>query len=180
MSPKLQQSLCQKYPSIFQDTGKPVQKSLMIWGICVGDGWYGILDALCTNIQNHIDQHNQRCERDSQYNLMREQLTQGDCTLFDTKEAAWYSDPVKRQARINQIVTEPARICQTPLQQVVAVQVKEKFGGLRFYYDGGDSYVEGLVAMAESMSYRTCDVCGNPGKTNNSGWISVRCEQHSN
>tara|TARA_B100000900_G_scaffold407158_1_gene419377 strand:- start:186 stop:476 length:291 start_codon:yes stop_codon:yes gene_type:complete len=33
------------------------------------------------------------------------------------------------------------------------VQIKEKFGGLRFYYEGGDKYVEGLVTMAESYSY---------------------------
>jgi hypothetical protein len=34
--------------------------------------------------------------------------------------------------------------------QVVATQVKEKFGTLRFYYDGGDDYIDGLVSMAES------------------------------
>lgn len=33
------------------------------------------------------------------------------------------------------------------------VQIKEKFGGLRFYYVGGDKYIEGLVAMAEAYSY---------------------------
>jgi hypothetical protein len=180
MSPELEKSLYQKYPAIFQDNTKSIQESCMAWGICVGDGWYGILDALCSNIQNHTDQYNQQCKRDAQYNLMREQLIRGDCTLFDTKEASWYSDDIKRQNRINQIVTESARIVQTPLQQVVAEQVKEKFGGLRFYYRGGDSYISGLVAMAESMSYRTCDVCGNPGTKNNTGWIRARCEQHAN
>ena len=33
------------------------------------------------------------------------------------------------------------------------VQIKEKFGGLRFYYEGGDKYIEGLVAMTEAYSY---------------------------
>jgi hypothetical protein len=36
--------------------------------------------------------------------------------------------------------------------QVVAQQVKEKFGTLRFYYTGGDQYIRGLVTMAEVMS----------------------------
>ena len=33
------------------------------------------------------------------------------------------------------------------------VQVKEKFGGLRFYAHGGDQYIEGLIAMTEAYSY---------------------------
>jgi hypothetical protein len=36
--------------------------------------------------------------------------------------------------------------------QVVAQQVKEKFGTLRFYYTGGDEYIRGLVSMAQAMS----------------------------
>ena len=37
------------------------------------------------------------------------------------------------------------------VRQVTLDQVKEKFGTLRFYYTGGDDYIRGLVAMAESM-----------------------------
>lgn len=59
-------------------------------------------------------------------------------------------------------------------------QVKEKYGGLRLYFSGGDDYVEGLVSMAEAMSYYICEVCGNKGEANKSGWISVRCEAHRN
>jgi len=55
-------------------------------------------------------------------------------------------------------------------------QVKEKFGGLRVYFSGGDDYVEGLVSMAESFSYKVCEVCGNKGKPNKGGWISTLCE----
>lgn len=62
--------------------------------------------------------------------------------------------------------------------QVEAVQVKEKFGGLRFYYDGGDDFIEGAVWLAESMSYRICDICGSPGTPNNIGWIATRCDEH--
>lgn len=62
--------------------------------------------------------------------------------------------------------------------QVVAEQVKEKFGTLRFYYRGGDDYIRGLVSMAESMSGVTCEQCGAPGTTDGQGWISTRCETH--
>ena len=63
--------------------------------------------------------------------------------------------------------------------QVVAAQVKEKFGGLRFYVDGGDDWVYGAITMAESISYRTCEVCGAPGVTRGTGWIRTTCDQHS-
>jgi hypothetical protein len=55
-------------------------------------------------------------------------------------------------------------------------QVKEKYGGLRLYFSGGDEYVEGLVSMAEAMSYKICEVCGNKGKPNEGGWISTFCD----
>jgi hypothetical protein len=57
-------------------------------------------------------------------------------------------------------------------------QVKEKYGGLRLYFSGGDDYVEGLVSMAEAISYYVCEICGNKGEANKGGWISVRCEAH--
>ena len=63
--------------------------------------------------------------------------------------------------------------------QVVAAQVKEKFGGLRFYIDGGDDWVYGAISMAESMSYRTCEVCGAPGKTRGGAWIRTTCDEHT-
>ena len=59
-------------------------------------------------------------------------------------------------------------------------QVKEKYGGLRLYFSGGDDYVEGLVSMAEAISYYVCEICGNKGEANKGGWISVRCEAHRN
>lgn len=62
--------------------------------------------------------------------------------------------------------------------QVVADQVKEKFGTLRFYYTGGDDYISGLVSMAESMSGVTCEECGAPGESGGSGWITTLCETH--
>lgn len=65
------------------------------------------------------------------------------------------------------------------VNQVVAVQVKEKFGGLRFYYEGGDDTVSGMVRMAESWAEHTCEVCGNKGVTRGGGWLRTLCDEHS-
>jgi hypothetical protein len=43
-------------------------------------------------------------------------------------------------------------------------QIKEKFGGLRFYYGAGatanDARIGVLIAQAERVAARTCEVCG--------------------
>jgi hypothetical protein len=64
------------------------------------------------------------------------------------------------------------------IPQVVAEQVKEKFGRLRFYYRGGDEYIDGLVSMAEAMSTKICMTCGKPGVMYTNGWWNVACEEH--
>jgi len=61
---------------------------------------------------------------------------------------------------------------------VIATQVKEKYGTLRFYYTGGDDYVDGVVSMAESISAKTCEVCGAPGKLREGGWLKTLCDIH--
>ncbi len=60
--------------------------------------------------------------------------------------------------------------------QVVATQVKEKFGTLRFYYFGGDDVISGLVSMAETISGITCEACGNSGRTRTNGWHRTLCD----
>lgn len=62
--------------------------------------------------------------------------------------------------------------------QVVAVQIKEKFGGLRFYYNGGDDNVRGMVRMAEAWADSSCEDCGAPGQRRNGGWIRTLCDAH--
>lgn len=62
--------------------------------------------------------------------------------------------------------------------QVVVSQIKEKFGGLRFYYDGGDDEISGMVRMAESWADHSCEECGAPGKSRNGGWIKTLCDKH--
>lgn len=57
-------------------------------------------------------------------------------------------------------------------------QIKEKFGGLRFYYTGGDDRVEGMVSLAERLSYSICEHCGSTKNVTQikGGWITTLCE----
>lgn len=62
--------------------------------------------------------------------------------------------------------------------QVVVEQIKEKFGGLRFYYQGGDDRVDGMVRMAEAWADHSCEMCGKPGERRSGGWIRTLCDEH--
>jgi hypothetical protein len=64
------------------------------------------------------------------------------------------------------------------VEQVVVEQIKEKFGGLRFYYTGGDDQISGMVRMAEAWAERSCEECGAPGTAGGKGWIKTLCPVH--
>ena len=67
-----------------------------------------------------------------------------------------------------------------PIEQVVFLQVKEKFGGLTIYHRGGDEYCDGLIAMTKTISYRFCEICGTAGYLHvgqTKGWIQSICAE---
>lgn len=63
--------------------------------------------------------------------------------------------------------------------QVEASQVKEKYAGLRFYIGGGDSEVDGMISLAEDMSYTICEVCGSTKnvKVRGTSWVKTLCNK---
>ena len=59
-----------------------------------------------------------------------------------------------------------------------AVQVKEKFGTLRFYMNSGTDTMYKIIEKAEAKSAKTCEVCGKPGKLRGTGWLYTSCRKH--
>lgn len=66
------------------------------------------------------------------------------------------------------------------------IQVKEKFGGLRFYYTVEDKTekeidttfdIENIIDKYEKLSYKTCINCGKPATKISLGWISPWCDK---
>jgi hypothetical protein len=120
MKPELQKQLVEKYPKIFTMVGSTPQQSCMAWGLCIGDGWYWLIDNLCLQLQHDTDVNDK--------------------------------------------------------PQVVAAQVKEKFGGLRFYVNGGTDEQYGAIHFAEMLSYTICEMCGTTeGVKQTKGWINSLC-----
>ena len=61
-------------------------------------------------------------------------------------------------------------------------QIKEKFGGLRFYVsseppNSSMRAIYDLINEAETNSYQTCEMCGAPGeRCSPNRWILTLCE----
>ena len=60
----------------------------------------------------------------------------------------------------------------------VVMQVKEKFGGLRYYIATGTDEMFDIIDAAEEESYHICEECGEPGKLRGDGWLSTLCNKH--
>jgi hypothetical protein len=82
------------------------------------------------------------------------------------------------------------RLCED-LEPLIAghefevLQVKEKFGGLRFYVrlDGlrlshADDAISRRIGAAVEESFHTCEICGQPGKLREDYWITTVCDEH--
>lgn len=66
------------------------------------------------------------------------------------------------------------RVDESGCTQLEAVQIKEKFGTLRFYKSGGDEVCNMIIAEAEAKSAKTCGTCGEPGGKG-SGFMDSSC-----
>lgn len=58
-------------------------------------------------------------------------------------------------------------------------QVKEKFGGLRFYIDLTPEGGNEIISKYEALSYKTCEKCGKDGMLRKGGWIQTLCDEHA-
>ena len=158
MNPILTKILLERYPEIFVNYGGDMTKTCMAWGFEIGNGWFDIMDKCCANIQNNYENAKRQYEyRLKEYNKSDEEIAE---------QVEKFGEHMKR----------PEKPPEEPTQ-LVAEQVKEKYGTLRFYSYGGCDKDDGAIDMAESMSSRICDICGNPGKVNDGGWMSCRCER---
>ncbi|UBF28542.1 hypothetical protein K9N68_12075 [Kovacikia minuta CCNUW1] len=67
---------------------------------------------------------------------------------------------------------------QHPEIPVIAIQVKEKFGGLRFYVDQSVLEIEAAIAEAELKSLQICEITGRPGRLHRrNGYYQTVCSE---
>ena len=179
MKDQLEQELCKQYPEIFKDARHPDPAvTAMHWGISVGDGWYHIIRNGCGLIQNHINQSRRTRARALRYNRAIKRALAGDpASLIKTFASKDGTLTRWQQQDYDAVLAAGLRFKTVPdaCEQVVATQVKEKFGDMRFYYSGGDRYTDGVIDLMEAMTATTCDNCGSVGAKGGTGWITVKC-----
>lgn len=57
-------------------------------------------------------------------------------------------------------------------------QIKEKFGGLRFYINSASDDVSEAINEAEEKSFKVCEVTGNPGELRTDlGWYRTLSDE---
>lgn len=61
--------------------------------------------------------------------------------------------------------------------EMYAVQIKEKYGTLRFYMSCETDEISELIRDAEVLSSQTCENCGNPGRMRGRYWYEVKCDE---
>jgi len=172
VSPELEKQLFEKYPEIFADANKSPQESCMAFGLEVGSGWYNLIDILCEALTYTFTTSIEVDEEDGK--------------RLGIEPSRWNREEKDRY------------FFKVEAPQVVASQVKEKFGTLRFYYhlkfdDANVSlsatkkypdldkinrrysdYIDGIVHFAEIASSRTCEVTGAEGSIHvRGGWYKT-------
>ena len=65
-------------------------------------------------------------------------------------------------------------------KEIRVLQIKEKFGGLRFYISSCPNNifdeVYKKIEQAEFLSEKTCEICGKEGKIRGEGWLKALCD----
>jgi hypothetical protein len=76
------------------------------------------------------------------------------------------------------LISPLVRLCNE--RGVTILQIKEKFGTLRFYVGSADDEVYAAIDRAEKQSAQVCEACGKPAVTRSNGnWFKTLCDEHA-
>ena len=174
MNEELDKKLVKAFPLLYGDRYASMQSTLMCWGF-PGDGWFDIIWDLSSKleplIQKFIDDNPNMscygcgCTKERHYGW--KSWKPGKCLAI-------HVNPESKEEPPNNYF---ACFCDGyRSSHPKASQVKEKYGGLRFYMTCGTDEIFDLIEKAEALSYKTCEECGEPGEERNTGWIRTLCD----
>lgn len=136
MKKELVVELVKRYPELFMDVSSDIS---------CGDGWFNIIDMICLELYSDYNSAKSIYETCLQNN--------------GTKLYPWIdSSPIVTVSMIKDSYEEMhKRFLALPK----IVQIKEKFGSLRFYANGVNESTNQKIQFAELMSTKVCEVCGS-------------------
>jgi len=174
MKNKSYQDIILRYPELFSHP-EGCQEPFALFGFECGIGWYNLIRCLCATLY-------------SDYRNAKESLAHYEKALkhsdnYIAQQQTYYkgkniSDDFFRK-KLNEDYEAALKSLENAKQQLPkVVQVKEKYGSLRFYVDNGNATVFLLINYAELMSETICEVCGNVAEISNKGWQRALCNSH--
>lgn len=174
---KNEKQITEDYPKLFPV--RIVRGHSVSIGIECGPGWYDIIALMCGTMQDYIDRTRKNHAQTLSYNRALKQAIAGNSRNLRLRYKKLQYSEEKITSLVNDDISANRErpIWRVAPKQVVFTQIKEKFGTLRVYTNATDSYCDGVIAMAESMSAHTCEVCSRPGKQTNTGWIKTLCDE---
>jgi len=131
------QKLVEKYPLLFPQAD--AETPFNDWGFEVSEGWYDLIENTCRVLYNPYRNAEWRME-------YAEKMKDKDPSLFEK-----YSKELEEEKS----------------KLPVFAQIKQKFGTLRLYADNVNSYSDGIISLAESLSEHICKHCGDKVHENN-------------
>ena len=106
------------------------------------------------------------------------QLT-ADCpTVFDKLHLSDYDVPLGWRDLVKKLSEDLEKLNGGREFPLYAAQVKEKFGGLRFYVYSSSNEQDLIIQEAEAESYKICEDCGAPGVPRSLSWMRTLCDEH--
>lgn len=151
-----------------------------------GPGWSRIIDETTAEIYSAVINRRRQRALAIRYNRALARALAGDVAGLEHYFRQHYyrrglaTEKIIEHKITQSLINAEYETVPEPYVYPHLVQVKEKFGDLRYYVDRLDDDLYPLVGLAERLCRYTCELCGSPGtKRENLRWLSVLCDHHT-
>lgn len=196
---EFEKRMTEKYPLLYEDMYGDPRETIMSFGFDIGPGWYSIIEELSEGLEKLIKPIRDKAMADPKAKCARccrgkkwhwffyfimsvkyfftNKLRAVKLLPAEIKRAKFFKYSVWNRMKFSFLLLKWYRPCRRfVLSHPRALQVKEKFGSLRFYMTSNTDEIDDLIDKAEEKSYKTCEECGCPGKLRNGGWMTTLCD----
>lgn len=184
---KFEKLIFRRFKSMYRQHKLDMSQTCMCWGLSHGNGWHNLIWKLSEDIKRELKNDPDTKRR---YHVMKEIATS---TSEDTDKYGRFKYETVFKARFLAVAKLYAFFARKfsadytpPTYEVcdrafAVVQVKEKFGTLRYYTQGYyNDKIERLIGEAEKKSEQVCESCGrDTGESNLKGgsWVYNMCDE---
>jgi len=178
MNPTLQKQLNVAYPMLFKHKDASAAESCMHWGICIGDGWYDLLDAVCDHLTFIAEQEHVEIT----FAQIKEKF--GQLTIyidFDLDKRWWRKRKVWLLRAASWLLSKVGARKKAYLLGIKAAHsyLCKQFDERWEIYDPRTVYARAraVTGLAARVSTGICEICGKPARLRDGGWLKALCDE---